>query len=63
MENQNLDEQEKKNLARLNELQENFRVTYRYIIGNWNGALRAKSTQNGQFVSLEEVIDFINQNR
>ena len=40
-------------------LAEQFKVRYKYLIGEWAGDRRAKSTINGKFVSKEEVIKYL----
>ncbi|MCK4339513.1 MAG: hypothetical protein KAW87_05960 [Candidatus Cloacimonetes bacterium] len=42
-------------------LQKQFKERYEYLVGDWRNAHRAKSTRNGQFVSAQEVIDYLNQ--
>lgn len=39
----------------LKSYQDHLRNRYRIFIGYWRGALRAKSMENGQFVSLKDV--------
>ena len=39
----------------LKTFQDHLRSRYRIFIGYWRGALRAKSMENGQFVSLKDV--------
>jgi hypothetical protein len=46
-------------IARLRELKNHFRTSYQYVVGDWSGARRAKNTQDGQFVTKEEVIDYL----
>ena len=46
-------------IARLQHLRVHFRTSYRYVVGEWSDARRAKDTQNGQFVTKEEVIDYL----
>lgn len=46
-------------IARLQHLRIHFRTSYRYVVGEWSDARRAKDTQNGQFVTKEEVIDYL----
>ena len=41
-------------------LRDQFRDRYKYLVGEWRGARRAKSTRNGQFVPNEKVIDYLN---
>jgi hypothetical protein len=41
-------------------IQEQFRNRYRYLVGEWRGAHRAKNTTTGIFVSTQEVIDYLN---
>jgi hypothetical protein len=41
-------------------LAEQFKLRYKYLIGEWTGDRRAKSTINGKFVSKEEVIKYLN---
>jgi hypothetical protein len=46
-------------IARLRELKNHFRTSYQYVVGDWSGARRAKNTQDGQFVTKEEVINYL----
>jgi hypothetical protein len=46
-------------IARLRQLRIQFRTSYRYVVGEWSGGYRAKDTQNGQFVTKEEVIRYL----
>jgi hypothetical protein len=41
-------------------LQEQMNTTYVYWVGEWNNGHRAKSTRNGEFVSTDEVINYLN---
>jgi hypothetical protein len=49
-------------IARLQQLRIHFRTSYRYVVGEWSGGRRAKDTQNGQFVTKEEVIGYLEAN-
>lgn len=40
-------------------LRKQFKERYTYLVGEWQNARRAKNTRDGQFVSREEVIDFL----
>lgn len=40
-------------------LQDQMRNRYVYLVGEWSNARRAKSTRNGQFVSAQEVINYL----
>lgn len=40
-------------------LQDQMRNRYIYLVGEWRNARRAKSTRNGQFVSAQEVINYL----
>ena len=46
-------------IARLQRLRIHFRTSYRYVVGEWSDARRAKDTRNGQFVTKEEVILYL----
>jgi hypothetical protein len=46
-------------IARLRHLKLQFRTSYRYVVGQWSDARRAKDTQNGQFVTKEQVIAYL----
>ena len=46
-------------VARLQQLRHQFRTRYRYIVGEWQGGRRAKDTFNGQFVTKEQVIEYL----
>jgi hypothetical protein len=46
-------------IARLQHLRVHFRTSYRYVVGEWSGGRRAKDTRNGQFVTKEEVIEYL----
>jgi hypothetical protein len=46
-------------IARLRHLKLQFRTSYRYVVGEWSDARRAKDTQNGQFVTKEHVIAYL----
>jgi hypothetical protein len=41
-------------------LQDQMNDTYVYWVGEWNNAHRARSTRDGEFVSKEEVINYLN---
>jgi len=57
LEPENMTEQEAK--ESLKHLQKQFKVRYRYLVGEWRSARRAKSTLDGQFVSSQEVKDYL----
>lgn len=40
-------------------LRTQFRERYMYLVGEWSNDNRAKSTRNGQFVSNDEVINYL----
>jgi hypothetical protein len=46
-------------IERLQHIKAHFRTSYQYVVGEWGGARRAKDTQNGQFVTKEEVIKYL----
>ena len=46
-------------IERLQHLRIHFRTSYRYVVGEWSGGRRAKDTQNGQFVTKEEVREYL----
>ena len=46
-------------IARLRHLKLQFKTSYRYVVGEWSDARRAKDTQNGQFVTKEQVIEYL----
>jgi len=46
-------------IARLQHLRVQFKTSYRYVVGEWSDARRAKDTHNGQFVTKEEVIQYL----
>jgi hypothetical protein len=46
-------------IERLQHLKIHFMTSYRYVVGEWSGGRRAKDTQNGQFVTKEEVIHYL----
>jgi hypothetical protein len=50
-------------IARLGVLKNHFRTSYQYVVGDWSGARRAKNTQDGQFVTKEEVIGYLEAKR
>jgi hypothetical protein len=54
---ENLNDEEAKN--ELIHLAEQFKVRYKYLVGEWAGNRRAKSTINGKFVTKEEVIKYL----
>ncbi|MDR1804175.1 MAG: hypothetical protein LBQ94_11280 [Treponema sp.] len=41
-------------------LQDQMNNTYVYWVGEWADGKRARSTRNGQFISKEEVINYLN---
>ena len=45
--------------AEAEHLDRQFHHRYFYLVGEWAGTTRAKSTRNGQFVESREVIDFL----
>ncbi len=46
-------------VARLQQLKIHFKTSYKYVVGEWAGGRRAKDTHNGQFVTKEEVIEYL----
>jgi len=52
-------EQEMKDL--IIHLKDQFKTRYKYLVGEWQNARRAKSTRNGQFVSRDEVIEYLKE--
>jgi len=46
-------------IARLRQLRNQFRTSYRYIVGEWQSGRRAKDTQNGHFVTRGEVLEYL----
>jgi hypothetical protein len=46
-------------IERLQHIKIHFKTSYQYVVGEWSGARRAKDTQNGQFVTKEEVIEYL----
>ena len=44
----------------LEHLRSQLRGRYEYLVGEWAGARRAKSTQTGEFVSTEVVTNYLN---
>lgn len=49
-------------IARLQHLRVQFKTSYRYLVGEWSDARRAKDTQNGQFVTKAEVVSYLEGN-
>ncbi len=49
-------------IARLQHLRVQFKTSYRYLVGEWSDARRAKDTQNGQFATKEEVVSYLEGN-
>jgi hypothetical protein len=49
-------------IERLQHLKVHFMKSYRYVVGEWSGGRRAKDTSNGQFVTKEEVISYLEAN-
>lgn len=45
----------------LKDLRYQFKNRYKYLVGEWQNAHRAKSTRDGQFVAKEEVIDYLDR--
>ncbi len=43
----------------LKDLRYQFKNRYIYLVGEWQNARRAKSTRDGQFVTKDEVIDYL----
>ncbi|WP_408954782.1 hypothetical protein [Natroniella sp. ANB-PHB2] len=43
----------------LKDLQDQLKNRYKYLVGYWSNAERAKSTRTGQFVKNQEVIDYL----
>jgi len=46
-------------IERLEKLRIHFKTSYQFVVGEWGGARRAKDTQNGQFVTKEVVIAYL----
>ena len=46
-------------IERLQHLKVHFMKSYRYVVGEWSGGRRAKDTTNGQFVTKEAVIAYL----
>ena len=46
-------------IDRLRRIKIHFRKSFRYVVGEWSGGRRAKDTRNGQFVTREEVIGYL----
>jgi len=46
-------------IERLQHIKIHFMKSYRYVVGEWSGGRRAKNTSNGQFVTKEEVISYL----
>jgi hypothetical protein len=46
-------------VERLQHLKIHFMTSYRYVVGEWGGGRRAKDTTNGQFVTKEQVISYL----
>jgi hypothetical protein len=46
-------------IERLQHIKIHFRKSYRYVVGEWSAGRRAKDTTNGQFVTKEEVIAYL----
>lgn len=40
-----------------------FRERYRFIVGEWRGSRRAKSTRTGAFVQREEILRYLSPRR
>jgi|GEM_PF-1172807 len=40
-------------------LQKQFRNRYKYLVGSWRNAHRAKSTRTGKFVKAQEVVNYL----
>ncbi|MGA2613843.1 MAG: hypothetical protein ABSG38_10350 [Spirochaetia bacterium] len=49
-------------IARFQHLRVQFKTSYRYLVGEWSDARRAKDTQNGQFVTKAEVVSYLEGN-
>ena len=43
----------------LRHLRNQFKTRYRYIVGEWRGDKRIKSTRDGKFASHNEIIDYL----
>jgi len=43
----------------LEHLRNQFRNRYRYLVGEWSNARRAKDTRTGEFVKKQDVIDYL----
>jgi Fe-S oxidoreductase len=66
-ENAEADREESKELKRcltqLAHLKSQFHTRYRYLLGEWQGSVKAKSTDTGEFVSLDEVRRYMDGQR
>ena len=43
----------------LGHLKHQLKTRYKYLVGEWQGAARARSTIDGKFVKNQEVIDYL----
>jgi len=61
LESVNVETATKEDLANLViHLKKQFKIRYMYLVGEWRNARRAKNTRNGQFASVKEVADYLN---
>jgi hypothetical protein len=51
---------EKEAKETLNHLRKQFQERYNFLLGIWAGSKKAKSTRDGKFVSIQEVINWLN---
>jgi len=47
--------------ALVRHLKYQFKNRYRYLVGEWRNSHRVKSTINGRFVKVEEVIGYLRE--
>lgn len=45
----------------VNHIRDQFRMRYRYLIGEWRSSRRVKRTTDGQFVTIDEVIEYLRE--
>ncbi len=45
----------------LKHLRKQFKVRYRYLLGEWRNSHRAKDTANGKFVGKEEIVKYMSE--
>ncbi|MFA6857192.1 MAG: hypothetical protein WCR31_08290 [Treponema sp.] len=44
----------------LNHIRKQFQEQYKYILGKWSDSKRARSTVSGKFVSMDDILEWIN---